>query len=46
MKRIGRVRLYCSKKLSCGVMDNFEVVVSEKDAKAKYKSMGYKVVTL
>lgn len=47
MKKIGRVRLYLSKKLPCGAKDNFEVVVSEKDekdAKAKYKSIGYQII--
>ena len=46
MKREGRVALYCVKKLPCGVVDRFSVVVSEKEegqAKAKYKSMGYEV---
>lgn len=47
MKRIGRVRLMCYKKLPCGVMDHFEVIVSEKDesaARARYSSMGYFVI--
>lgn len=46
MKREGRVTLYCVKKLPCGVIDHFRVVVSEKEegaAKGKYKSMGYEV---
>ena len=46
MKRAGRVTLYCAKKLPCGVIDRFRVVVSEKEegvAKSKYKSMGYVV---
>ncbi len=47
MKRAGRVKLFCYKKLPCGVIDRFEVIVSEKDesaARAKYATMGYKVV--
>lgn len=46
MKRVGRVKLFCYKKLPCGVIDRFEVIVSEKDesaARAKYIAMGYKV---
>lgn len=46
MKRKGRVTLCCVKKLPCGVIDRFRVVVPEKEAgeaKAKYKSMGYEV---
>ena len=42
MKKEGRVALYCWKKLLCGVIDSFRIVVSE-EAKAKYKSMGYEV---
>lgn len=43
MKKEGRVTLACSKVLSCGVVDRFTVVASEKsknDVKMKYKSMG------
>lgn len=46
MKKVGRVRLFCYKRLKNGVNDAFSVVVSEKDemsAKANYKSMGYDV---
>ena len=46
MKKAGRVKLYCFKRLENGVMDAFHVVVSEKDemsAKANCKSMGYVV---
>lgn len=46
MKKQGKVILICKKKLNCGVMDMFEVVVKmdEKDsAKIKYESMGYAV---
>ena len=46
MKKAGRVRLFCFKRLANGVRDAFHVVVSEKDemsAKANYKSMGYDV---
>lgn len=47
MKIVGRVKLFCYKKLPCGVIDRFEVIVSEKDesaARARYSSMGYKVI--
>lgn len=47
MEIIGRVRLVCYKKLPCGVIDHFEVIVSEKDegaARAMYSSMGYEVI--
>lgn len=46
MKKEGRVKLLCSKTLSCGVVDRFTVVTSEKnkgEVKMKYKSMGYEV---
>lgn len=46
MKRELKVILYCIKKLPCGVIDSFMVVVSKKEegaAKARYKSMGYEV---
>ncbi len=46
MKRVGRIKLFCYKKLPCGVVDRFEIVVSEKDesaARAKYTAMGYTV---
>lgn len=46
MRIIGRVVLCCYKKLPCGVLDTFRVIVSEKDegtAKEKYKSVGYEV---
>ena len=46
MKSTGRVRLYCAKRLPCGVIDRFTVVVmtAKKDAaKKEYESQGYKV---
>lgn len=49
MKKEGRVTLVCSKVLSCGVVDRFTVVASEKtknDVKMRYKSMGYEVKEL
>lgn len=49
MKAKGRKKIYCSKRLSCGVWDRFSVVVKEcdlNDAKSKYLSMGYTVTVL
>lgn len=49
MKKIGRVKLFCIKRLTCGVIDSFTVVVSEKLEKEtiqKYKAMGYKVIRM
>lgn len=46
MKKQGKVILICKKKLNCGVMDMFEVVVKTADkdsAKKNYESMGYTV---
>lgn len=46
MKAFGRKRIYCSKKLACGVFDRFSVVVKTSDydvAKKKYESLGYEV---
>lgn len=46
MKAKGRITLTCTKKLPCGVIDSFTVVVMEgqKDAvKRKYEEQGYKV---
>ena len=46
MKEIGRKRIYCSKKLACGVWDRFSTVVKASDydsAKKKYESIGYTV---
>lgn len=46
MKAIGRERIYCVKKLPCGVREAFWVVVKSsqlQEAKNNYKSMGYKV---
>lgn len=47
MKRAGRVKLICFKKLSSGALDRFEVIVSESNksaTKARYSAMGYTVV--
>ena len=44
MRVFGRKKLWCSKKLSCGVWDRFSVIVLTADydsAKKKYESMGY-----
>lgn len=46
MRRFGRKRIYCCKRLACGVWDRFWVVVSSSDydaAKKKYESLGYEV---
>ncbi len=46
MKLFGRKPIYCTKKLPCGVLDKFRVVVKTSDydsAKKKYESMGYTV---
>lgn len=46
MRIFGRKRIYCSKKLACGVWDRFSVVVASSDydaAKKKYESLGYEV---
>ena len=46
MKVFGRKRIYCSKKLPCGVWERFCVVVSSSDydaSKKNYESQGYKV---
>lgn len=46
MRIFGRKRIYCSKKLTCGVWDRFSVVVASSDydaAKKKYESLGYEV---
>lgn len=46
MKAFGRKRIYCSKKLPCGVWDRFSVSVKSDDydsAKKKYQDMGYTV---
>lgn len=47
MKAIGRIRLFCWKELTCGVIDRFAIIVSrdnESAARAKYAAMGYKVI--
>ena len=47
MKSYGRAKLYCWKKLRCGVIDHFYVVVrfaDKEDTKKKYKDMGYEVI--
>jgi len=46
MKSKGRVKLTCFKKLPCGVIDRFTVMVlvDKKDAaKKEYEAQGYKV---
>jgi hypothetical protein len=47
LKAKGRVELYCYKKMDNGIMDQFTVIVMEKnksDAKREYERQGYKVV--
>ena len=46
MKKVNRTTLFCAKKLQCGVLDKFEVVVKsqiKEEAKKRYESMGYAV---
>lgn len=46
LKNCGKSKLHCSKKMSNGLMDMFDVVVSDKDKekiKKMYKGMGYDV---
>ena len=46
MKKEGRSKLFCRKKLSNGQIDMFEVVVltsSKNEEKKYYESMGYSV---
>lgn len=46
MKKIGRTKIVCYKKLPCGVWDIFKVVVKTADkseAVKNYQSMGYEV---
>lgn len=46
MKKEGRTRLICAKKLNNGIVERFEVVVAsnERDVtKKKYESIGYHV---
>lgn len=46
MRGYGRKKIYCSKKLPCGVYERFWVVVASADydaAKKKYESQGYAV---
>ena len=47
MKAEGRVKLHCHKVMDNGIMDQFTVIVMEKnksDAKREYERQGYKVV--
>ena len=47
MNKENRKTLFCAKKLSCGVLEKFEVVVKsqiKEEAKKRYESMGYAVI--
>lgn len=47
MKNVGRVKLFCIKKMSNGKWDLFEIIVGEKEQQAavtKYRGMGYDVL--
>ncbi len=46
MKAINRVMFVCFKKLPCGILERFSVIVMAQDeaaAKKKYESEGYTV---
>ena len=46
MTKLNRTTLFCTKKLPCGVLEKFEVVVKsqiKEEAKKRYESIGYRV---